>query len=61
MRCHYVIDKGVRVLIPGCLGMAVYDEWDHCTCSNLNTDRIQRLEKRVERIEKQLVANQNKS
>ena len=48
----------VRVFIPGCLGMAVYDEWNHCTCSNLNIDRIQRLEKRVERIEIQLASNQ---
>ena len=33
MRCHYENVKGVgRVLIPGCMAVAVSDDIDRCTC-----------------------------
>lgn len=33
MRCHYEYVKGVgRVLIPGCMAVAVSGEIKHCTC-----------------------------
>jgi len=34
MRCHYTIDKktGNKVLIPGCMAVAVSNDIDDCTC-----------------------------
>jgi len=33
MRCHYENVEGVgRVLIPGCMAVAVSDDIDMCTC-----------------------------
>ena len=43
MRCYYKYVKGVgKVLIPGCMGVVVYDNLDRCTCeskSDYNFDK----------------------
>lgn len=43
-RCHYIYAEGVgKVLIPGCMGVAVYNDLDKCTCRNvLSFDEYQR-------------------
>lgn len=33
MKCHYIFAEGVgRVLIPGCMSVAVANDIDFCTC-----------------------------
>lgn len=33
MKCRYIYDpKAGKVLIPGCMGVAVSNDFDNCTC-----------------------------
>jgi hypothetical protein len=35
MKCHYTFDEHVgKVLIPGCIGVAVHGDLEYCTCRN---------------------------
>jgi len=34
MRCHNIIVDGEKVMIPGCIGMAVHGDKAFCTCYN---------------------------
>lgn len=35
MKCHYIVDKiAGRVLIPGCMAVAVSGDIERCTCSD---------------------------
>lgn len=60
-KCHNVMDRGVRVHIPGCMGCAAFGHHG-CTCRDAAPsigERVLRLERRVARLEKlvrQLVA-----
>lgn len=56
MKCHYVTDHGKRVLIPGCMSVAVSNNIEDCCCtSNEKTieQRIFALEKKVNELIKQ--------
>ena len=60
-RCHYVFDREVgRLHIPGCMGAAVYGPRG-CTCPpkprKADMDRIDRLEERLEKLERRLAAD----
>jgi hypothetical protein len=54
MKCHYIVDRGKRILIPGCMGTAAHNDRFYCTCSDIKKDRLQILEEKVVKIEKQL-------
>lgn len=32
MRCHFIYDKGVKILIPGCYGSIYREDLSNCTC-----------------------------
>lgn len=53
--CHYIIHQDIRILIPGCMGAAVYGK-DRCTCNfrKYEKDKMEELEKRVLKLEKLL-------
>jgi hypothetical protein len=45
MRCHYVNVKDVgRVLIPGCMSVAVSGDIDDCTCTPVSVKDFERRE-----------------
>lgn len=47
-KCHYIRVRGVgRVLIPGCMAVAVSGDLDQCTCNASPTphEEIERLKK----------------
>lgn len=61
-RCYYVRDGGHRVLIPGCIGAAVYGP-SGCTCERrvrpmkeqaALEDRVDALEREVGKLKKLL-------
>ena len=55
-RCHYIFDKEVgRILIPGCMGAAVYGK-EGCTCPTppLREKQVRTIEERLTDIERQL-------
>ena len=38
MRCYYTYVKDIgKILIPGCMGVAVHNDIDYCTCKS-NSD-----------------------
>ena len=66
MRCHYISVKGVgRVLIPGCMAVAVSNDISRCTCHNttyLGFEReeynkeVARLKNVIKKLENEIVA-----
>ncbi len=52
-KCHYINVRGVgRVLIPGCMAVAVSDNTEDCTCNAPQTpqeviEKLQRENKRL--------------
>ena len=59
MKCHYIYtEDGLKVLIPGCMAVAVSGDIQDCTCRNELTERqferkeyndtVKALEKRVD-------------
>jgi CO dehydrogenase nickel-insertion accessory protein CooC1 len=53
--CHYVKHKGERYFIPGCMGGVHHGkEGCHCNSGKMERDRIEALEKRIEKLEKLL-------
>ena len=57
-RCHYIFDRDVgRVLIPGCMGSAVYGK-DGCTCPEppMPAKRVGEIEDRLAGIEAALAS-----
>lgn len=58
MNCHYINDKKAGlVLIPGCMGTAVYGI-ERCTCKSGNyksmEERVLKLEQTVKDIRKEI-------
>jgi len=59
MKCHYVTYQGERVLIPGCMSVAVSNNIENCCCpkndKNEKTieERILALEKKVNKLIRQ--------
>lgn len=40
MKCHYINVRDVgRVLIPGCMGVAVSNDIERCTCYDILTEK----------------------
>ena len=58
MRCHYVTDRGKKILIPGCMGVAVNQDINYCTCKpkrfETHESRILKLEKDNNSLKKEL-------
>lgn len=53
MRCHYERVKGVgRVLIPGCMAVAVSGDIERCTCqpTSFASFESERYRKEIERL-----------
>ncbi len=62
MRCHYIYDRiAGKVLIPGCMAVAVSNCIEDCTCNRpLTESQVERQEiKRLKSIIKELRANNN--
>lgn len=63
MRCHYENINGVcKVLIPGCMAVAVSGDIDRCTCHPTTVrqfetpkykDEVERLKRIIRRLEKE--------
>lgn len=63
MKCHYENVKGVgKVLIPGCMAVAVSGDIDRCTCHPTTIrqfetpkykEHIKELEKRIRELEEE--------
>lgn len=52
MRCHNIMDRGLSIHIPGCDGCAAMGH-HRCTCNDKPAkNRLDELEKRVERLER---------
>lgn len=61
MKCHYVTHHGERIFIPWCWGSVIWDK-SHCTCkpeASL-TDRVKRLEMKVNQLEIKIAQMENK-
>jgi hypothetical protein len=57
MKCHYENIKGVgKVLIPGCMAVAVSNDIDMCTCSptTIRQFETQRYKEHVEELKKRI-------
>lgn len=58
MKCHYIKVKGVgKVLIPGCMAVAVSNDIDDCTCPDILTEaeiERQRYNDVVDRMKKEI-------
>lgn len=56
MKCHYINDKEAgRVLIPGCIGTAVYSDISYCTCHSTHKgmeERVSKLEDEINQLKK---------
>lgn len=55
MKCHYENVKGVgKVLIPGCMAVAVTGDIDRCTChpTSYASFEKEKYQKEVERLKK---------
>ena len=55
MRCHYINAKGVgKVLIPGCMAVAVSNDISMCTChpTSFKTFEKQQYNEEVNRLKK---------
>lgn len=60
MRCHYIFDRiAGKVLIPGCMAVAVSDRIEDCTCDQPITERQMESQeiKRLKSIIKELQAD----
>lgn len=59
MKCHYINDKQAgKVLIAGCMGVAVHNDLDFCTCraSHKSTEeRLSKLEEEIKRLKSKRV------
>ena len=63
MKCHYENIKGVgKVLIPGCMAVAVSDDIDRCTCHPTTIrqfetpaykEHVEELKKRIRELEEE--------
>lgn len=63
MKCHYINVKGVgKVLIPGCMAVAVSQDIRDCTChpttvlqfeTNRYKEHVKELEKRIRELEEE--------
>ncbi len=63
MRCHYEYVKGVgRVLIPGCMAVAVSGDIERCTCHPTTIrqfetpkykEHVEELKKRIRELEEE--------
>jgi hypothetical protein len=59
MKCHYVYDKiAGKVLIPGCMGVAVHQDKSYCTCSVKYKEpleyKVLKLEQTVKDLRKEI-------
>jgi len=58
MRCYYEYVEGLgKVLIPGCMGVAVHNDIRYCTCSPRREtleNRVRKLEIEVTKLQKQI-------
>lgn len=55
MRCHYIKVEGVgKVLIPGCMAVAVTGDIDRCTChpTTFSSFEKEKYTKEVERLKR---------
>ena len=55
MKCHYIRYKGERVLIPGCMCVAVSQDISDCCCPKNEKsieERVEELEKAVKQLKK---------
>ncbi len=53
--CYYIVDRGKRVLIPGCWGTVHSGDMADCHCVRPSKeDRLTKLEKAVEELQKRL-------
>ena len=56
MKCHYINHKTEgRILIPGCIGVAVSNDMDNCTCNSTHKgmeERVSKLEEEVKLLKK---------
>lgn len=55
MRCHYINDKKAgKVLIPGCMEVALFRDIDRCTCyldkHKSTEERLLKLESEVAKL-----------
>jgi hypothetical protein len=59
MKCHYITDKKTnqRVLIPGCMGMAVYNDRSYCTCRTSHPTTEERLSWLEEKVKELIKTN----
>jgi hypothetical protein len=49
MKCHYEKIKGVgKVLIPGCMAVAVSNDIERCTCHNTTYESFERKRYNIE-------------
>lgn len=59
MKCHYIKVRGVgKVLIPGCMAVAVSNDIDDCTCGDILTEadfERKRYKDVVERMKKEII------
>lgn len=62
-RCRNVMDRGVSVHIPGCMGCAASGH-ENCTCGSkrppLLIRRLEKLERRVKKLEAKLNAQERR-
>lgn len=59
MKCHYIKVKGAgKVLIPGCMAVAVSNDIDDCTCGDILIEanfECKRCKDVVERMKKEII------
>ena len=58
MKCHYINDRiAGRILIPGCMGVAVSNDIGDCTCGATHKgmeERVSKLEDEIRQLKKLL-------
>ena len=53
--CHHIKDRGERILIPGCMGTAVYGI-ERCTCPHpgIKNAEIRKRRIQIEKLEEEI-------
>jgi hypothetical protein len=55
MKCYYHKHRTLgRILIPGCMGVAIHQDIFFCTCPTYSKDRTQVLEGKIQRLEERV-------